>query len=87
MTLIDWNNPQTFEAEHIQTQEERLKYYTEPDLVRLHGADFASRIEKEGFHVERIDYRTHFDEKSCERYSFGDGSREIIFKCTKKADE
>ena len=83
MTIINWNNPKTFESKDIQTVEERLKYYTEPDLVRLHGADFATRIEKEGFHVESIDYRSHFDKKTHERYSLGDGNREFIFKCTK----
>ena len=84
LTLIDWNNPHTFESENIQTSEERLQHYTESDLARLHGADFATRIEKEGFHVDTIDYRTHFDEKACKRYSLGDGNREIIFRCTKR---
>lgn len=82
MTVIDKNRKDTFEDISIKTPEERLKYYSEPDLVRLHGLDFAQRL-SQCFKVEEIDYRNHFDENFQKRFSLGDGNRELIFCCTK----
>jgi SAM-dependent methyltransferase len=82
MTLIDKTKTHTFEDPSIMTSEERLKYYSEQDLVRLHGLDFAQRL-SHCFHVEEIDYRKHFDKDIQKRFSLGDGNREIIFTCTK----
>lgn len=82
MTLIDKNREKTFEDHSITTPQERLKYYSEPDLVRLHGLDFAQRLSRY-FKVEKIDYRKNFDENFQRRFSLGDGNRELIFSCSK----
>lgn len=83
MTLIDWNMDHTFENNTFLTAKERLENFTEPDLVRLHGSDFAKRISNGGFNVETIDYVKHFGPKEKEYYSLGNGDREMIFKCTR----
>jgi len=82
MTIINKNHEKTFEDPAITTPEDRLKYYSEPDLLRLHGLDFAQRL-SHCFNVEEIDYRKSFDEEIQKRFSLGDGNREIIFCCTK----
>jgi ubiquinone/menaquinone biosynthesis C-methylase UbiE len=83
LTLIDWKNPDTFEDEKINSPEERLKHYSEPDLLRLHGSDFSKRLENEGFHVDVIDYASKLEKETRTRFSLGNGDRETIFKCTK----
>jgi len=82
MTLIDKNREQTFEDPSITTPEDRLQNYSEKDLARIHGLDFAQRLSYR-FNVEEIDYRKQFDEKTQMRFALGDGAREIIFNCTK----
>jgi len=82
MTLIDRNREKTFEDIAIVTQEDRLQHYSEQDLARLHGLDFAQRL-SHCFNVEEIDYRQKFAETIQKRFSLGDGAREIIFNCTK----
>jgi len=82
MTLIDKNREKTFEDQSMSTPEKRLKYYSESDLVRLHGLDFAQRLSSR-FQVEEIDYRKTFNDEFQKRFSLGDGNREIIFSCTK----
>lgn len=82
-TIINWNLEKTFEDPKIATANERLEKYTEPDLVRLHGADFAERLQKSGFQVEAIDYASQLGDKTKKHFSLGNGDREIIFKCTK----
>ncbi len=84
-TLIDWNNPYTYEDNSFQTPQERLKYYSEPDLLRLHGTDFSKRLEKNGFNVEVINYAEILGKEFHQKYSLGDGNRETFFKCTKKS--
>ena len=84
-TVINANSNTTFEDSKLITPEERLKNYGENDLVRLHGLDFIKRLEKSGFKVETIDYKkillkTHIE---IEKYSLGNGERELIFKCWK----
>lgn len=82
LTLI---NPEagTFEDKALASESERLKNYGEPDLLRLHGNDFSSRLERQGFKVETIDYRQKFDLDQQEKYRLGNGKRELIFRCTK----
>jgi SAM-dependent methyltransferase len=82
LTIINWNLETTFEDPGITTANERLEKYTEPDLVRLHGADFADRLRKSGFQVEAIDYAAQLGDEAKAHFSLGDGNREIIFKCT-----
>lgn len=83
MTLLNSDNANTFEDAGIVSIEDRIKFYGEPDLCRLHGADFGKRLEVPGFKVEAIDYRQQLNLQILERGLFGDGKREIIFKCTK----
>ena len=83
MTLINPDNPETFENLEIDTPEKRLQYYSEPDLLRLHGRDFKQRLSSTGFLVTEIDYRFKQGTEIYEKYALGDGRREIIFKCTK----
>lgn len=83
MTLIS-NNTSTLESNEIISDKDRLIHYGEPDLCRLHGQDFVSRMEKQNFKVEKIDYRLHYTEEERIRYSLGNGERELIFKCSKK---
>ena len=78
--IIDLNNPHTFETPDADTPEKRLKYYSEPDLLRLHGTDFAQRLQNGGFQVETIDYAALLGQTLHEKYALGDGRRELIFK-------
>jgi SAM-dependent methyltransferase len=82
-TIIDPLNPHTFETDDANTPDKRLQYYSEPDLVRLHGRDFDQRLMQGGFKVEVIDYRLCLGKEMQEKYALGDGKRELIFKCTK----
>jgi SAM-dependent methyltransferase len=82
-TIIDLDNPQTFETEDADTPEKRLRYYSEPDLLRLHGGDFDQRLKQCGFEVEIIDYPSLLGKEIKKKYALGDGQRELIFRCTK----
>jgi len=82
-TLIDLNNPHTFETAEADTPQKRLQYYSEPDLLRLHGTDFGERLAQGGFNVETINYPLVLGKEIKQKYALGDGSRELIFKCTK----
>lgn len=84
MTIIDWNMKNTYESSNVTTAIERLENYSEADLVRLHGSDFAARLSNGGFNVEVIDYAEQLGDESKLYYSLGNGDREIIFKCTRK---
>ena len=82
-TLIDLKNPHTFEAPDADTPQKRLHYYSEPDLLRLHGTDFGDRLTQGGFNVEIINYPIMLGKEIRQKYALGNGSRELIFKCTK----
>lgn len=83
MTLLS-DNESTVETDQDLAPEERLKQYGERDLERRHGTDFINRLKLSGgFDVERIDYRQNFTADEIKHFSLGDGSREILFKCTK----
>ena len=82
-TIIDFDNPFTFEVSDADTSDKRLRYYSEPDLLRLHGKDFDQRLMQSGFNVEIIDYPSQLGEEIKKKYALGDGRRELIFKCTK----
>lgn len=83
MTLINLDAATTFEDKNIISEEERLKNYGEPDLVRLHGLGFGDRLRREGFKVTKIDYRKEMSEEILAKNSLGNGERELIFKCEK----
>jgi len=84
MSLIDFNREVTLESDKIKTAEDKLKNYGEPDLERLYGRDIVTRLQNGGFNVEQIDYRENIEGDSRQKLSLGDGSREMIFKCTKR---
>ena len=81
MTLINPESPNTIEDKNIIKSEDRLKYYGEADLCRLHGLDFSNRLKEQGFYVEPIDYRKAFSAIDQEIHCLGDGQREMIFRC------
>lgn len=83
MTLLS-NKNKTFEDKNIKTDKDKLKFYGENNLCRLHGNDFAERLQNTGFIVEKIDYRTQLPNEVQNKHRLGDGKREIIFKCNKK---
>ena len=83
LTLIDLNNDVTYENKNVRTSEEKLNHYGESDLLRLHGNDFISRLQREGIKVERIDYSIFFTDKEKRRNQFGNTERELIFRCQK----
>ena len=83
MTLIDWNLKTTLESPDIITEAQKLEHYTEPDASRLHGADFKEKLISFGISTEQIDYRQKLGLEICQKYSLGNGEREMIFKCTK----
>jgi len=84
LTIINPDNAHTFETTEANTPEKRLQYYSESDLLRLHGRDFDERLKSGGFQVETIDYRKKMSEEIRKKYALGDGKRELIFRCTKK---
>ena len=81
MTVIDLNNPSTYENPNVKTPEERLKHYGEDDLTRLHGLDFKERLSAQGFKVEALDYRLTFSKEEQIRFGLGLGAREQLFLC------
>ena len=83
ITLIDPDALKTFEDKTIVSEKERLMSYGEPDLCRLHGRDFAERLQNQGFEVACIDYTQKLPQELVERHRLGDARRELIFKCTK----
>lgn len=83
MTLIDTSKEVTFENNQIKTNVEKLLNYGEPDLYRLHGMDFAEKLQRQGFYVSVIDYRKQLESHLLISHSLGDGKRELIFKCRK----
>jgi SAM-dependent methyltransferase len=85
MTVLDLGNTSTFEDPALISPEERLAAYGEPDLLRLHGTDFRQRLQREDVGVEVIDYRQKLSEAENHRMSTGNGEREMIFRCRKKA--
>ncbi len=82
LTLLS-GNERTFEDNNVLSSEDKLKSYGESDLCRLHGKDFAIRLQSIGFYVETIDYRLNFSNDIQKKYALGNGEREIIFKCVK----
>lgn len=83
LTLIDLNMETTYENKSANTPKERLKHFGESDLLRLHGNDFGSLLQREGIKVEAINYALSFTDEEKNRYQFGNMEREIIFKCQK----
>lgn len=83
LTLLNKKNLPTFENPEIVDPKERLKNYGEPDLLRLHGNDVGSRIEKAGFTVQKIDYTSTLDKEIVKRFRLYNPERGQIFVCEK----
>lgn len=64
------------------TPAQKLSRFNQDDVWRLHGADFAERIEAQGFIVEAIDFAQTFSQEIQQKHRLG--TAEIIFKCTKQ---
>lgn len=82
LTLLS-SNESTYENIDVLSPEDKLTSYGESDLCRLHGKDFAQRIQSNGFKVETIDYRLNLSSEIQKKCALGNGEREIIFKCFK----
>lgn len=82
MTVQNHQAP-TLENPELTSPEERLRYYGESDLLRLHGSDFAERLSAQGFQVKPLDYRLTFSESEQQRMGLGDGAREVLYLCRK----
>lgn len=83
LTLIDASKEHTYENTKIQTPQDRLIHFGEPDLLRLHGNDFLNRLQRPIVKVECLDYSTNFTKAEMEKYQLGDKARELIFVCTR----
>ncbi|HMP24891.1 MAG TPA: class I SAM-dependent methyltransferase [Saprospiraceae bacterium] len=87
LTLINPNLKNTFEDCNIKQPADKLKYYGEPDLCRLHGLDFGNRLMKQGFSVKQIDYREQLPSAVVVKNSLGNGERELIYECKKNVPD
>ncbi len=83
LTLIDRQADKTLEDDSVVTPRQRLELYGEADLERLHALDFIDRLKRQNVVIEVIDYREKFSSSDRQRFSLGDGQRELIYKCTR----
>lgn len=83
MTYVNPDSFETIDHNWINTPALRKEHYGEPDCLRLHGGDFKIRLEKIGFKVEQIDYRSQLGNELIKKNCLGQGPREWVFKCTK----
>lgn len=83
LTVIDLNNPITYEDENIVSEKDKLKFYGEKDLLRLHGRDFNERLMRPRGNVKEIDYAVTFSLNDRNRFSLGNNERELIFEIEK----
>lgn len=84
LTLIPRDLEQTIELNDKQLIDEKLFWYMDIDLLRLHGADFGNKLERQGFVVQKIDYRKKLSADVIVKNSLGNGEREIIYLCKKQ---
>lgn len=78
LTLLDRSRPESAEKYELAA-DSRL----EPGMLRLHGGDFPGRLERRGMHIQEVDYAERLSARERKQLSVGDGSRELIFVCTK----
>lgn len=83
LTVIDLNNNQTFEDGNILSEADRLNFYGEKDLLRLHGRDFIIRLKRSCGTVKEVDYSLDFSLNERERFSLGNKERELIYEIEK----
>lgn len=72
--------PYTLEnPEATKTPEDKLKWYGEPDLLRLHGEDFLQRLLAAGVTATSLDYLTSFSSDEQFYFGLGNGLRERLY--------
>jgi SAM-dependent methyltransferase len=74
---------EAYEDLHINSADQRLLHYGEPDLLRLHGNDMKQRLSKGGFNVIELDYGNTLSAEWQEKLSIGNGLRERLYLCSK----
>lgn len=80
LTILNKEDVPTLEKQdEIKTPEQRLKFYGERDLLRLHGNDFQQRIEKAGFEVQKLDYTQTIPAEVVERFRMSNPERGVLF--------
>lgn len=80
---LDKTLKKTYEDFSITSPKEREQHFGQPDHVRVYGLDYIDRLEKSGFNVQIIDYRSMFSSEAQNR--FGLNLPEDLYLCTKKA--
>lgn len=80
LTVINLSNPDTYEDVNVVSENDKLKYYGEKDLLRLHGTDFINRLKRTKGTVKEIDYSEKFKTIERKRFSLGNKERELIFE-------
>ncbi len=78
-TVINLDKFETLEINTLKTEEERLEFYGEKDLLRSHGLDFKERLSRENVSVDVIDYSLNYDKNEQIRQSLGNKERELFF--------
>lgn len=83
LSLLMPDRGKTLEMPELETSEEKLLFYGEPDLFRRHGRDFITRLQQEEWKVDCIDYSKHLPPNFQTKYQLGNGERELIYSCFK----
>jgi predicted SAM-dependent methyltransferase len=81
---LDINKSTTYEDNTIVTASEREKHFGQYDHLRLHGLDFAERLEKGGFNVETIDLVTEIGLEKSDYFRLD--TTEKIYLCKKQTN-
>lgn len=78
---IDRSRHETFEDPNINTPEDRLRFYGEPDHMRFYGLDYKDKLEKAGFLVKVDNYVKELESDLIKKY--GLDVNEDIYFCQK----
>lgn len=78
---LDRDLETTIEDPDLEDPEERKRRFGQYDHVRLHGRDYAGRLQKAGFKVTPVDYSQKLTPEQFDRYRLPEG--EILYVCTK----
>ncbi len=82
---LDVKRNTTYEDSSIVTPSEREKHFGQYDHLRLHGLDFAQRLEKGGFKVEIIDLVSEIGIEKSDYYRLD--NTEKIYLCKKNTND
>ncbi|WP_017259225.1 class I SAM-dependent methyltransferase [Pedobacter arcticus] len=78
-TVINLKEFETLELSGVSSEDERLKFYGEKDLLRLHGLDFRERLARKNVKIEMVDYSLKYSKEENKRQSLGNKERELFF--------